>query len=115
VEIGGYELQLGDRVLLSFASANLDPEEFENPEEIVLDRFPNRHQAFGLGLHRCLGSNFTRMEFRVVMEEVLQRLPDFVVDPAGSERYASIGIVNGWATMPATFTPGSRKGSTFQP
>jgi cytochrome P450 len=115
VEIGGYELQPGDRVLLSFASANQDPEEFENPDEIILDRFPNRHQAFGLGLHRCLGSNFTRMEFRVVLEEVLERLPDFVVDPAGSERYESIGIVNGWATMPATFTPGTRKGSTFQP
>jgi cytochrome P450 len=68
VEIGGYELQPGDRVLLSFASANLDPDEFDSPDEIVLDRFPNRHQAFGLGLHRCLGSNFTRMEFRVVME-----------------------------------------------
>jgi cytochrome P450 len=115
VEIGGYELQSGDRVLLSFASANQDPAEFESPDEIILDRFPNRHQAFGLGLHRCLGSNFTRMEFRVVLEEVLQRLPDFVVDRAGSERYESIGIVNGWATMPATFTPGTPKGSTFQP
>ncbi len=115
VEIGGYELLPGDRVLLSFASANLDPEEFDRPDEIILDRFPNRHQAFGLGLHRCLGSNFTRMEFRVVLEEVLERLPDFVVDPSGSERYESIGIVNGWATMPATFTPGARRGSTFQP
>jgi cytochrome P450 len=115
VEIAGYELQPGDRVLLSFASANQDPEEFDNPDEIVLDRFPNRHQAFGLGLHRCLGSNFTRMEFRVVLEEVLERLPDFVVDRSGSARYESIGIVNGWATMPAAFTPGSRKGSTFQP
>ena len=83
--------------------------------EIVSAWFPNRHQAFGLGLHRCLGSNFTRMEFRVVLEEVLARLPDFVVDPDGSERYESIGIVNGWATMPAAFTPGKRKGSTFQP
>jgi cytochrome P450 len=115
VDIGGYELQPGDRVLLSFASANLDPEEFENPDEIVLDRFPNRHQAFGLGLHRCLGSNFTRMEFSVVLEEVLKRLPDFVVDRSASEAYESIGIVNGWATMPATFTPGTRQGSTFQP
>ena len=50
-----------------------------------------------------------------MLEEVLERLPDFVVDRAGSERYESIGIVNGWATMPATFTPGTRKGSTFQP
>ena len=77
----------------------------------MLDRFPNRHQAFGLGLHRCLGSNLTRMEFRVVLEEVLERLPDFVVDRSGSQPYESIGIVNGWATMPATFTPGPGTGA----
>jgi cytochrome P450 len=115
VEIGGHRLEPGDRVWLSFASANQDPDEFDRPEEIVLDRSPNRHQAFGLGLHRCLGSNFTRMEFRVMMEEVLTRLPDYAVDITASEKYENIGIVNGWKTMPATFTPGPRRGSTFQP
>ncbi len=113
VEIGGAALSPGDRVLLSFASANLDPAEFERPDEVVLDRFPNRHQAFGLGLHRCLGSNFTRMEFRVVMQTVLTRMPDFTVDATRSKRYESIGIVNGFASMPATFTPGPKQGSPF--
>jgi len=115
VEIGGRRLEPGDRVWLSFASANQDAEEFDRPDEVILDRFPNRHQAFGLGLHRCLGSNFTRMEFRVMLEEVLSRLPDFVVDAATSEKYENIGIVNGWKTMPAAFTPGTRRGSTFRP
>jgi cytochrome P450 len=115
VDIGGQRLDPGDRVWLSFASANQDPQEFERPDEVILDRFPNRHQAFGLGLHRCLGSNFTRMEFRVMLEEVLTRAPDFAVDAAASERYENIGIVNGWKTVPATFTPGTRRGSTFQP
>ena len=114
VEIGGYELQPGDRVLLSFASANHDPAEFDNPDEIKLDRFPNRHQAFGLGLHRCLGSNFTRMEFRVVLEEVLERMPDFVVDRSGSERYGTSASSTA-GHHAATFTPGPRLGSTFQP
>lgn len=113
VEIGGYALEPGDRVWLSFASANLDPEEFEEPDRVILDRSPNRHQAFGLGLHRCLGSNFTRMEFRVMLEEVLTRMPDYVVDTGASERYENIGIVNGWKTMRATFTPGRRRGSSF--
>jgi cytochrome P450 len=113
-EIGGHQLAPGDRVWLSFASANQDPAEFDRPDEILLDRFPNRHQAFGLGLHRCIGSNFTRMEFRVMLEEVLTRMPDFVIDAAGSEKYENIGIVNGWKTMPATFTPGPRRGSSFQ-
>lgn len=115
VEIGGQKLEPGDRVWLSFASANLDPEEFDRPDEMILDRFPNRHQAFGLGLHRCLGSNFTRMEFRVMLEEVLTRMPDFTVAAGASQRYENIGIVNGWKTMPAAFTPGQRRGSAFKP
>jgi cytochrome P450 len=113
VEIGGQQLQRGDRVWLSFASANHDPAEFEDPGVVKLDRTPNRHQAFGLGLHRCLGSNFTRMEFRVMLEEILRRMPDFVVDVDASPRYRSIGIVNGWMNVAATFTPGTRIGSTF--
>ena len=113
VEIGGHQLEPGDRLWLSFASANLDPEEFEEPDRVILDRTPNRHQAFGLGLHRCLGSNFTRMEFRVMLEEVLTRLPDYTIDYDASERYENIGIVNGWKNVVATFTPGARVGSTF--
>lgn len=113
VEIAGRALHRGDRVMLSFAAANHDPEAFDAPEEIILDRFPNRHQAFGLGLHRCLGSNLTRVEFRIVMEEVLRRMPDFVVDGDASTPYSTIGIVNGYVDMPATFTPGPKVGSNF--
>lgn len=113
VEIGGLHLTRGDRVFMSFASANHDPDQFENPEEIILDRTPNRHQAFGLGLHRCIGSNFTRMEFEVMLAEVLTRLPDYVIDEAGCEKYENIGIVNGWHAIPATFTPGPKVGSPF--
>jgi cytochrome P450 len=111
--IGGCPLEAGDRVLLSFAAANQDPDVFDRPDEIVLDRWPNKHQAFGLGLHRCLGSNLTRVEFRVVLEEVLGRLPGFSVDMARAQPYPSIGIVNGWIDMPTTFTAGQRIGSDF--
>ena len=113
VEIAGYSLDRGDRVWISFAAANHDPTVFERPEEIILDRFPNRHQAFGLGLHRCLGHHYTRMVFRVVMEEVLRRIPDFKVDLAASTPYKSIGNVNGWKDVHARFTPGKKQGSTF--
>jgi cytochrome P450 len=112
-EIGGCPLAPGERVLLSFASANQDPDVFDRPDEIVLDRWPNKHQAFGLGLHRCLGSNLTRVEFRVVLEEVLARMPDFTVDAERAHPYPSIGIVNGWIDMPTTFTAGPRVGSDF--
>lgn len=116
VEIAGTTLHRGDRVLLNLGAANFDPEAFDRPDEVVLSRFPNRHQAFGLGIHRCLGSNFTRIEFEVILGEMLRRIPEFVVDDARSERYQTIGQVNGWSRMPMTFIPGSRVGgTTFTP
>jgi len=111
--VGGRELGAGERVLVSWASANFDEDAFERPDVVLLDRSPNRHQSFGLGIHRCLGSSFARLEFRVVVEEILRRLPDYAIDAASAEPYRSIGVVNGWITLPATFTPGTPEGSTF--
>ena len=108
-ELGGEHIKAGDRLLLSWGSANFDAEMFKDPDEVKLDRFPNRHQAFGLGIHRCVGSNLARVEFRVVMEEILQRMPDYVI--TGARHYPSIGVMNGWVSLPATFTPGQRKGT----
>jgi cytochrome P450 len=78
----GQELKEGDWLLLPFPSANRDPEVFEDPDVVKLDREHNRHAAFGLGIHRCLGSNLARMELRVALEEFLARYPDFeLADP----------------------------------
>jgi cytochrome P450 len=112
VEIGGQQLHRGDRVLLSFAAANFDPEVFEDPDEVKLDRFPNRHQAFGLGIHRCLGSNLARMDIDVMLTEILRRLPDFAVDETGCVGYETIGVVNGWHRVPISFTAGGPVGGT---
>ena len=100
---------------MSWASANHDETVFENPDEVVLDRFPNRHTTFGIGIHRCLGSHIARTELAVMIERVLQRLPDYTVDHANAQRYPTIGIVNGWITAPATFTPGTRLGEDRLP
>lgn len=108
VELGGQQLHRGDRVLLSWAAANHDPEAFDRPDEIVLDRSPNRHVTFGIGQHRCLGSNFARAELALMLGEVLRRIPDYEIVREGAQRYPSIGIVNGWVQMPARFTPGAR-------
>lgn len=109
--VGGQQVSRGDRLYMSWASANFDESEFENPDEVQLDRYPNRHQAFGLGIHRCLGSNLARSQFRVVMEEILRRMPDYAV--AGEvHRYGTIGVVNGLVDLPVTFTPGAREGSS---
>jgi cytochrome P450 len=110
VAVGGRLVKQGERVLMCWAAANHDPAAFDDHDQIVLDRFPNRHAAFGLGAHRCLGSNFTRAEITIVLEEVLRRLPDYRLVPGAAAPYEDIGTVNGWARMPATFTPGTRVG-----
>ncbi len=84
VELGGRQLREGDWLLLPFPAANRDPAAFPDADKVVLDRAVNRHAAFGLGIHRCLGSNLARMELRVALEEWLTRYPDFeLADPAG--------------------------------
>jgi cytochrome P450 len=82
-DFGGRELKEGDWLLLPFPAANRDPAVFPDAGRVVLDREENRHAAFGLGRHRCLGSNLARMELRVALEEWLARYPEFsLADPA---------------------------------
>jgi cytochrome P450 len=77
VELHGRTLEPGDRVMLNWASANRDEEAFEGADECRLDRFPNRHLAFGAGIHRCAGAPLARQELRVVLEELLSRTRAF--------------------------------------
>ncbi|MFB1298530.1 cytochrome P450 [Mycobacterium sp. pW049] len=105
IVVAGQHIRKGDRVLLSWAGANHDPAEFACPHDVVLDRKPNRHTAFGVGIHRCLGSNIARVELKAMLTGVLTRLPDFHIDADRAKRYASIGITNGFLSLPATFTP----------
>lgn len=108
VTVHDVQLQPGDRVLLSWASANQDETAFDHPDEMVLDRFPNRHTTFGMGIHRCIGSHIARNELAAMVRGVLTRIPDYQVDHDAAQRYTSIGVINGWITVPATFTPGVR-------
>ena len=80
--LGGCPIRTGDRVLLNFPAANRDPAAFPNPDQVILDRSPNRHLAFGTGIHRCVGSHLTRMELRVALDEWLTHIPSFrLADP----------------------------------
>ena len=90
--------------------SNRDPSVFPNPNEIDLARTGNRHHSFGLGIHRCIGSNMARMVFKRMLIDVLDRMPDFVCDPAGAVHYETIGVIQGMQHLPATFTPGPRIG-----
>ncbi|MCE9623206.1 MAG: cytochrome P450 [Actinomycetia bacterium] len=82
-EFQGCPMHAGDRILMAFPAANRDPRQFENPDEVILDREHNRHVAFGAGIHRCAGSNLARLELRVALQTWLARIPEFqLVDPA---------------------------------
>ncbi len=94
VEFHGCPMRAGDKVLMNFPAANRDPEVFEDPDRVVLDRTENRHVAFGSGIHRCAGSNLARMELRVALEEWLRRIPAFRLEQAAEVTWAG-GQVRG--------------------
>lgn len=102
VDYGGCPMKTGERVLMNFPAANRDPEVFDRPDEVVLDRQHNRHVAFGAGIHRCAGSNLARMELRVAIEEWLARIPEFELDATGEVTWAG-GQVRGPRNVPVTF------------
>ena len=102
IEVEGCPMKAGDRVLMNFPAANRDPEVFEHPDEVVLDRAVNRHLAFGVGIHRCAGSNLARMELRVAVEEWLGRIPEFHLVEGAEVTWAG-GQVRGPRTIPVVF------------
>jgi cytochrome P450 len=108
-KLGGVRISAGDRLLISWAAANRDQDVFPDPTSVDPDRDGNRHLAFGVGLHRCLGSNIARSTTRIVLGEVLARLPDYRITTAAIERHADAGQVYSPRTLPATFTPGARR------
>jgi cytochrome P450 len=110
-EIHGVQFREGERLWLSWAMANRDSTVFEDPHTIHLDRKGNRHASFGLGVHRCIGSNVARATFKTMLRAVLDRMPDFVCDPAGAVHYDTTGVINGLKNLPATFAPGPRLGA----
>ena len=88
----------GDKLLMNFPAANRDPEKFKDPDKVIIDREENPHIAFGVGIHRCAGSNLARMEMRVSLEEWLKRIPDFRLKDAEAVTWAG-GQVRGPRTM----------------
>ncbi len=93
-EFQGCPMKKDDWIFLSFPAANRDPKAFDNADEVLIDREINRHSAFGLGIHRCLGSNLARMEMTVALEEWLKRYTKFELD----------------ASKPTTFSQGQVRG-----
>jgi cytochrome P450 len=113
-ELGGQHLRAGDRVLISWLSANRDEARFADPDEVILDREPNPHMAFGVGPHRCIGLHVARTSFQVLLREALDRLPDYEVS-GEPQYYDGNPLLNGLVSLPVTFTPGPRLGPADPP
>jgi len=110
VELSGHTFCPGESVLVNYASANRDAAEFPDPDRCILDRQANRHLGFGAGVHRCLGSNLARLEFRIGIEQALLRLPDYTLAPGAEAAFHGNSLTRGYRQIPVVFTPGKRSG-----
>jgi cytochrome P450 len=108
VQVGDQTIRAGDEVLLHFGAANRDPDEFDHPGTMDMDRPRNRHLSFGGGPHRCIGSNLARLNLRVVFEEILSRMDDIQLSETESSRHNPAWFAWGLQYLPITFTPGKR-------
>lgn len=104
VEISGCPMHAGDKVLLNFPAGNRDPAKFDQADEVLIDRQKNRHFAFGIGIHRCLGSNVARMEMRVAIESWLERFPHFALADDAEVRWGG-AQVRGPREVPVVLHP----------
>jgi cytochrome P450 len=95
----GVDMKADDWILLSFPAANRDPAQFDRAGEVAIDREVNRHAAFGLGIHRCVGSHLARMELRVALEVWLGRIPSFTLADPSAVTWAT-GQIRGPRTLP---------------
>ena len=104
LELHGQKLREGQPVLLLYPSANRDEREFENPDVLDIQRRAPRILSFGHGIHACIGMNTAKMEARVCLEAVAEKIPDYEVDIENAERLRT-EFVQGFAKLPIRFSP----------
>jgi cytochrome P450 len=106
VDFGEVRMRDGDQVLVMLCGANRDSGEFERPDDVDVERFPNRHLSFGSGPHRCIGSHLARVELKIALEELHRRIPDYRPDP-DNPPVVLPSQVRGFQSLPILFTPAS--------
>jgi cytochrome P450 len=108
--LGGVEIRCGDKLGLYYGAANRDPKAFDRPDELILDRSPNEHYAFGGGgPHFCLGSHFGRIEITAMMTQMLARFPD--LELTGEPTWLASNFISGPTDVPVRYTPSKPLGS----
>jgi cytochrome P450 len=101
--IDGCHFTQGEMVMLPFGAANRDPAMFAAPDAVMIDRAENRHAAFGLGIHRCIGAHLARLEITVALQEWLRAIPEFELEPGARVTWSS-GTVRGPRSLPLVFS-----------
>jgi len=107
----GIDMKAGQHIMLIDPIANRDPRMFQNPDNFIPDRTPNKHLALGWGIHRCLGQHLIALESRIVLEEFLKRIPDYSLDAAKPSRWKT-AQVSGMTSVPIVFPRGKRQSKT---
>lgn len=102
-EIRGQKIAKGDKIAMWYGAANRDEDIFENPDAFDVAREPNDHIAFGYGQHRCLGARLAQLQLRVMIGEILARIPDMEFN--GEVKRLRSNFINGIKYMPVKFTP----------
>jgi cytochrome P450 len=101
IEIAGVTIPKGDLVAAGIASANRDPQQFERPDVLSLTREPNRHVAFGLGIHHCLGAQLARLEAQIAFTTLLQHFPQIrLAVPRNGLRWRKSLFLRGLEALP---------------
>jgi cytochrome P450 len=103
LELAGQRVATGQGLLLLLGAANRDPRVFRNPDHFDMRRMPNHHLAFGEGPHYCLGAALARLESRVALEILLERMPRLALAPGSKIHRQPNFTLRGWASLPAVF------------
>jgi len=102
VEIAGVRVSAGDKVVVGLGAANRDPEVFDAPDELRLDRRPNPHMAFGDGIHYCLGAALARAQGRLAIPKLLARFPTLRLDLDAPLQWRRNIVVRGLSELRAS-------------
>jgi cytochrome P450 len=104
-ELGGHRIAAGDNVAVAYAAGNRDPRQFPDPEAFIAGRAENRHLAFGIGIHFCLGAPLARLETEVLIQEMLDRYP--TIERSGPPVFQRAArVVRGLTSLPLNLQPG---------
>ena len=104
-ELHGQHIRAGDQILLLYAAANRDPRVFQRPDVLDVARPDNGHLAFGAGPHLCLGAHLARLEIRVMIEELLRRMPDWELTDPGEPQIVPTTLTRAYDRIRIRFTP----------